>query len=92
MEDYIIQSADEINKLKQDLMDNKDKTYTISTKNMTKSIDNSKHNANNNEHNNNNDEKIRKIESKEIRRILNERIGFVFEDNIRGTLEYEYVF
>lgn len=83
MKDYIIQGADEINKLKQNLMIDKGKTIISSS---TKETINS---ANNN---NDDDKKMRKIAAEEIRRIMDERIEKIFEDNVRGCLEYEFEF
>lgn len=84
MKDYIIQGADEINKLKQNLMTDKGNTITISS---TKEATNFE-----NDDNDNDNERIRKISSEEVRRIMNERIGKIFEDNIRECLEYEFDF
>lgn len=82
MKNYIIQGADEINKLKQNLMKDKGKTITTTSTKETA----------NNENNDNDDKKLRKIAAEEIRRIMNERIGKIFKENIRGCLECEFEF
>ena len=82
MKNYIIQGADEINKLKQNLMTDQGKTITTSSTKETA----------NNENNDNDNKKLRKIAAEEIRRIMNERIGNIFEENIRGCLECEFEF
>lgn len=82
MKDYIIQGTNEINKLKQNLMTDKGKTITPSSIKETTTISNK----------DNDEKRIRKIATEEVRRIINERIGKKFEDNIRDCLEYEFDF
>lgn len=72
-----INTMDDINKLKEDLMENQS-GKTASTIDSNENRDDL--------------EKIRAIIAEEVRRIINTQTGLVFEDNIRGLLKIAFNF